>query len=330
MRKGVLVFAVVAFCLTGGTVYFVNNWMKQERVKMAERGKKQEDSGAAVLVATKNLPAGHIITVSDLRWQPWPEKSMPPQFVVRRGNIATDVPAQYVGTVVRRGIVSGSPVTSDGIIKLGDRGFLAAVLRPGMRAISVRVDESTGVSGLVYPGDRVDVILTHEVSIKATEGTRERERKVRVSETILTNVRVIATDQSMDDIKTTKGDVTKPRIPKTATLEVSTSQAEVVVVSIKMGTLHFAVRSLACGGTEAQAASVGDTPNCAEARALTDDAERGKSFTAESDVSRMSSRPDANTIQVYILRGNEKQKAGDGTVTVKPPAEPAEPSLPSQ
>ena len=329
MRKGILVFAVVAFGLTGGTIYLVNNWMKQERAKLAERSKKTEESGAFVLVAAKNLPAGHIIAVADLRWQSWPEKSLPPQYVIRQGGSTTDVPAKYVGTVIRRGIVSGGPITSDGLIKLGDRGFLAAVLQPGMRAISVRIDESTGVSGLVYPGDRVDVILTHEVPIRP-EGERERERKVRVSETVLTNVRVIAIDQSMDDLKTTKGDVTKPRIPKTATLEVNTNQAEIVAVGIKMGTLTLAVRSLACSGTEAQAASAGDTPNCTETRALSTDAERGKTYTSESDVSRMREKPDSNSVQIYVLRGNDKPKRNDGTVTVRLPNEPAEPSLPNQ
>jgi len=327
MRKGVVLFAVIAFALTGGTIYFVNSWMKQERVRIAERSKKQpEESGVFVLVAAKNLPAGHIIVVSDLRWQSWPDKSVPQQYVVRRGGSATDVPANYVGTVVRRGIVAGGPISGDGLIKLGDRGFLAAVLRPGMRAIAVKVDESTSVAGLVFPGDRVDVILSHEVAIKVTEGERERERKVKVSETVLSNVRVIAIDQSMDDIKVAKGDATKARIPKTATLEASTSQAEIIAVAVKMGTLTLAVRSLACGGTEAQAASAGDAPNCAETRALADDAERGKTFTADSDVSRMTNKPDASNVQINVLRGTEKAKRNDGTVTVKLPVEPSAPS----
>lgn len=326
MRKGVVVFAVVAFALTGGTIYLVNNWMKHERTRLAERNKQNlEVSDVSVLVAAKDLPAGHIIVVSDLRWQGWPEKALQQQYVIRRGSSATDIPPNYVGTVVRRGIAAGGPISNDGIIKLGDRGFLAAVLRPGMRAISVRTDESTGVAGLVFPGDRVDVILTHEESIRSAEGERERERKVRVSETILSNVRVIAIDQSMDDIKTAKGDVTKARIPKTATLEATTKQAEIIAVAVKMGTITLAVRSLACGGTEAQAASAGDAPNCAETRALSDDPERGKTFTPDSEVSRMTKR-DANTVQIYVLRGTEKAKKNDGTVTVKLPAEPTAPN----
>jgi hypothetical protein len=82
---------------------------------------------------------------------------------------------------------------------------------------------------------------------------------------------------------------------------------------------------LACGGTEAQAASAGDTPNCAEARAVSDDPERGKTFTPDSEVSRVSKR-DANTMQIYVLRGTEKAKKNDGTITVKLPAEPIAPN----
>lgn len=320
MRKGVLLFAVIAFALTGGTIYFVNTWMKQERSKLEARAKKEEprQSGVFVLVAAKNLPAGHLIVVSDLRWQSWPDKSVPQQYVVRKNVGNTDIPANYVGTVVRRGIVASGPVTSDNLIKLGDRGFLAAVLNPGTRAISVRVDESSGVAGLIYPGDRVDVILTHEVGVKAKDADRETESKVRVSETILSHVRIIAIDQSLEDIKAGKGPA---RAPKTATLEVTPRQAEIIAVATRMGTLTLTLQSLACAGGETQAASAGEGPACADSRgALPEEAARGKTYTADHDVSRMSKRENTNTTEVYVLRGTEaKESQKDAGVTVKLP-----------
>lgn len=321
MRKGVLLFAVIAFALTGGTVYFVNTWMKQERSRLAERTKKvvePQESGVFVLVAAKDVPAGHIIVVSDLRWQSWPDKSVPQQYVVRKDATSTDIPANYVGTVVRRGIVASGPITSDNLIKLGDRGFLAAVLKPGTRAISVRVDESTGVAGLIYPGDRVDVILTHEIAVKAKEADRDIERKVRVSETILSNVRIIAIDQSLEDLKAAKA---QARAPKTATVEVTPSQAEIITVATRMGTLTLTLQSLACAGGETQTASAGEGPNCAApTSAMPDDAERGKTYTADSDVSRMSRKENTNTVEIYVLRGTEaKESQKDAGVTVKLP-----------
>ena len=274
------------------------------------------------VVANKSLPVGTMVKDDDVKVVAWPADSPVPGGFSKKEDV--------VGRGLMASVVENEPLTTAKLAPRESGAGLPPSIPPGMRAISVRVDESTGVAGLVYPGDRVDVILTHEVSIKSAEDERQRDRKVRVSETILTNVRVIAIDQSMDDLKVTKGDVTKSRIPKTATLEVNTNQAEVVAVAIKMGTLHLAVRSLACGGTETQAASTGETPNCSEARALTNDAERGKTYTADSDVSRMKDRPDANTMQVYVLRGNDKPKKSDSTVTVKLPTEPTEPSLPNQ
>jgi pilus assembly protein CpaB len=322
MRKGVLLFAVIAFALTGGTIYFVNTWLKAERSRLAAQQKKVDEpreTGVFVLVAAKDLPAGHIITVSDLRWQSWPDKSVPQQYVVKKDAVSADIPPIYVGTVVRRAIVASGPITSDNLIKLGDRGFLAAVLRPGHRAIAVRVDETTGVAGLIYPGDRIDVILTHEVGVKK-EGDREGEtnNKVRVGETILSNVRVIAIDQSLEDLKSQKG---QTRSPKTATLEVTPQQAEIIAVAAKMGVLTLTLQSLACAGGEMQTASTSDGPNCADkSSAMPEEPSRGKTYTADSDVSRMSRREHSNTTEVFVLRGSDKDNSKDNSVTVKLPA----------
>jgi pilus assembly protein CpaB len=322
MRKGVLLFAVIAFALTGGTIYFVNTWMKQERTRLARNVKTQaepKDAGVFVLVAAKPLPAGHIIVVSDIRWQSWPDKSVPQQYVVRKEMAGTAVPATYVGTVVRRGIVPGGPITPDNLVKLGDRGFLAAVLNPGTRAISVRVDDTTGVAGLVYPGDRVDLILTHDVSLKGKAVTADGDDKTRVSETILARVRVIAVDQSMDDLAA--GGKGPRRTAKTVTLEVTPHQAEMIAVATRMGTITLSLRSLACQGGEAQSASIGAGPNCDEDRhALPEEPQRGKTYTAERDVSRVAQRETANTRQVFVLRGTEPGGSKDPGVMVRLPA----------
>lgn len=323
MRKGVLLFALIAFALTGGTIYFVNTWMKQERSRLADRTKKEElpqETGVFVLVASKDLPAGHIIAVADLRWQSWPDKSVPEQYVVRKDAVSTDIPPSYVGTVVRRGIVASGPITADNLIKLGDRGFLAAVLKAGTRAISIRVDDTTGISGLIYPGDRIDLILTHEVGVKGKDAdTPSAENKVRVSETILSNVRVIAIDQSIEDLKSAKN---QARSPKNVTIEVTPHQAEMVTVAARMGTITLTLQSLACQGGEAQTAGATDTPSCGEPKtAMPAESERGKTYTADSDVSRMSRREtNGATMEIYVLRGTQaKDSEKDAGVTVKLP-----------
>ena len=142
--------------------------------------------------------------------------------------------ADFSGAVVRRAIVQGEPLTKDRIVKPGDRGFAAAILKDGMRAVSVNVNAMTGIAGLVFPGDYVDVILTH-----AIRRPDDEERPIRqVSETILNNVRILAMDQRTDDQSS------KPSVPKTATLEVSPKQAEILMVSSDIGRLSLSLRSL--------------------------------------------------------------------------------------
>src|SRR3546814_7933306 len=95
-------------------------------------------------------------------------------------------PADLLGTVVRNEITAGQPVTQGSLIKPGERGFLAAALGPGMRAVTVSVSTTSGVAGFVFPGDRVDLVLTQEVTGAGAS--------LKVSATVRRNVRVLAAD----------------------------------------------------------------------------------------------------------------------------------------
>lgn len=140
---------------------------------------------------------------------------------------------EFVGAVVRANVMPGEPITDGRIVRPGDRGFLAAVLQPGTRAISVPINATTGISGFVFPGDKVDLLLTH--SIKQPNSAAVR----RATETVLSDIRVLAVDQRTDDIEG------KPVVAKTATLEVTPKQAEVIAVASEMGRLSLSLRSLA-------------------------------------------------------------------------------------
>jgi pilus assembly protein CpaB len=146
-----------------------------------------------------------------------------------------------IGSVVKSGIGAGEPITDTRIVKKGDRGFLAAILTPGFRAITVQMQSNTGLSGLVIPGDRVDLILTMGVP-SATKDTPER----KVSETVLEDIRVLAVDQRMDD---QSSDATMAR---TTTLEVTPKQAEVVTLLTEMGKLSMTLRSVGSAENDAQ------------------------------------------------------------------------------
>ncbi len=120
---------------------------------------------------------------------------------------------------------------------MSDRGFLAAVLNPGMRGVSVPVNATSGIAGFVFPGDWVDIILTIRVNEKSEESGNNRTRYF--SETLLTDVRVLAVDQNIEN---EKGEV---NVAKTATLEVTTKQAEMIAIALEMGSISLSLHSLA-------------------------------------------------------------------------------------
>jgi pilus assembly protein CpaB len=126
------------------------------------------------------------------------------------------------------------------LMRPGDRGFLAAVLGPGMRAISVPVTATSGVAGLVFPGDRVDLILSHQVKDELDPAGPPKT----TSETVLTDIRVLAIDQTVTDQDN------KPVLAKTVTFEVTPKQVEVIGVASSLGSLSLSLRSLARGGDE--------------------------------------------------------------------------------
>jgi pilus assembly protein CpaB len=201
-------------------------------------------AGPEVLVATRSLPVGTIIDAEALRFQKWPEGLVQPAYFIK-GKPGTN-PADLIGTVVRNEITAGQPLTNGALIKPGERGFLAAALGPGMRAVTVPVSATSGVAGFVFPGDRVDLVLTQTVA-GGGEG-----QALKVSETIIRNARVLATDQRMD----AKGEDGKPVVQSlsTVTLEATPKIAEKIAVAQTIGQLSLSLRSIADNSAELEQA----------------------------------------------------------------------------
>ena len=197
--------------------------------------------GPKVLVAQRVLPTGTIITADAIGFQPWPKELVKDAYFI---DGESDV-SKLLGTVVRFPVTAGEPVTQGSLVKPGDRGFLAAALGPGMRAVTVPVSAKTGVGGFVFPGDRVDLVLTQ--TVKAQEGDG-----LKASETILRNLRVLATDQSTTQ-ETIEGK-TVVKSFKTVTLEVTPKIAEKVAVAQTIGTLSLSLRSIADSQSELERA----------------------------------------------------------------------------
>jgi pilus assembly protein CpaB len=205
--------------------------------------------GPKVLVAKKALPVGTIIDAESLAYQPWPKELMQSAYYVEA--TPDGDPKKLLGTVVRYPITAGQPVTRGALVGPQDRGFLAAALGPGMRAITVPVNPSTGVGGFVFPGDHVDLMLTQQV-----EGGGDGPA-LKVTETIVRNIRVLATDQRVNS-QDEEGK-TSVKLFANVTFEVTPRIAEKIAVAQSLGTLSLTLRSIADNTAELErAVAAGD------------------------------------------------------------------------
>lgn len=245
--------------------------------------------GPKVLVAQRALPAGTIITADAISFQQWPDELVKDAYFI---DGEADI-NKLLGTVVRHPITAGEPVTQGSLVSPGDRGFLAAALGPGMRAVTVPVSAKTGVAGFVFPGDRVDLVLTQTIK-------GEEDQPLKAAETVLRNLRVLATDQSTEQTTNEDGKTVVTAF-RTVTLEVTPTIAEKIAVAQTIGTLSLALRSLADSQVELERAiASGDvvipenaTPQQEEElirTAMSRPIDKGSTYSTGGDVSRFQRR----------------------------------------
>lgn len=231
--------------LIAGTVQLV---MAARRVEAAPVQQAVAPAQAIVTVAA-SLPPGHMIRPADLAELAWPQRDPPPGAIVAGSAEAQ----QLAGSVTRRALAAGELVHAAAVIRPGERGFLSALVAPGNRAIAIAVDATTSAGGLIWPGDRVDVILTQELRDDAVPLAQRV-----LSETILSNVRILSADQRLAPAAEAApgpvdiaGDPAKPGVPATVTLEVTPIEAERVTVAGTLGRLHLTLRGVAAATNEA-------------------------------------------------------------------------------
>jgi pilus assembly protein CpaB len=190
-----------------------------------------------ILVARGDINLGHAVSAQDLLWQQWPTSAASPAFVRRTEK--PDAIEQLSGAIARSPFVAGEPIREAKLIKANGSGYMAAVLDKGMRAVSTEISPETGAGGFILPNDRVDVILSR----RDREAEKAGAADTQVSETILSNIRVLAIDQMLGE-----KDGQKVVVGKTTTLELTPRQAETLALSRQLGTLSLALRSLADAG----------------------------------------------------------------------------------
>jgi pilus assembly protein CpaB len=225
LMAGALVFA--AICAMTARSMFGGSAGQPAQAMVAP-----EPTGPQVLVATRTLTPGTIIGPDAVRYQTWPKDLVDGAYYIKGQQGAA-----VQGTVVRYTITAGQPVTQGALIKPGDRGFLAAALAPGMRAVSIAVTTQGSVAGFVFPGDRVDLLLTQ--TVPGGEG-----EPLKATETIIRNLRVLATDQKTDKPADADGKTTVTTFSN-VTLEATPKIAEKIAVAQAVGTLSLSLRSIA-------------------------------------------------------------------------------------
>lgn len=283
MDRKKLVLLLGALIIAIGTAFAARSIFAGGAAPDAEAA---QPTGPRVLVAKRALTAGTIITADALGFQPWPKELVQDAYFID-GEADMN---QLLGTVVRYPITAGEPVTQGSLVAPGDRGFLAAALGPGMRAVTVPVSATTGVAGFVFAGDRVDVVLTQEV-----EGDGGSQA-LKTAETVLRNLRVLATDQRVEKTTDENGK-TEVNEFSTVTLEVTPKIAEKIAVAQTIGTISLVLRSLADSPAELERAvasgdvqiPAGATPEQEEKMlkaAMGRPIDKGTTFVTGGDVSR--------------------------------------------
>ncbi len=222
MNKRLLILGAAAIAAGLFTAFLARSWLDSERQAIEAINVTPSVETRSVLVARRNLPVGSFIKSNDLKWQDWPALNIPGSFLTR-GDANID---EFVGAVIRVNLDAGQPVSHNMVVLPGERGFMAAVLKPGSQAVSIPVSATTGISGFVFPGDRVDILLTHSVENR------------QVTELLLEDIRVLAVDQRSDT------DDRDPIIASTVTLQVTPKEAKIISVAGSLGQLSLSLRSL--------------------------------------------------------------------------------------
>ena len=235
VRK-LLLFLGVGLVIAG--MWLAMLWINRVTTPVAQTT-RQEQSRPAVLVALHALPTGTLLREGDFGWKELASGQNSPGQLMRGATTETE----FLGAITRRDFAEGEPLVASELVKPNDRRFLAAVLRAGRRAVSIFVDAPQTASGLVLPGDYVDVILTQNFGDNiATIAYRA------AGETVLRSVRVVAVDRSLGEPVKACAAAADQRVPKTITLEVTEQQAKKLLVAAQLGKLQLAVRPLEGAG----------------------------------------------------------------------------------
>ena len=195
-----------------------------------------------VLVATTNLSLGSRVSEQSVKWKQWPAEALSPALI--SNDLRPQAIDELKSAIVRSPILEGEPISESKLVKAGSSGVMAALLKPGMRAVTTRISVDTAAGGFIQPGDRVDIILTQTVQSNNSGGSSQRQF---IADTIFENVHVLAIDQTYS----TGAEGGAAVIGSTATFEMSQEDAELLQQSVSKGDLSLTLRGIVRSGARA-------------------------------------------------------------------------------
>lgn len=225
--------AILGVALVAGAAAFFLMLGNNKEIAPVQIVEPVREETVRVLIATKDIQRGQRLTPEDTNWIAWPKKAVQPTFITDENASARE---ELESAVARSLIVTGEPIVDAKVVRAGSSGLMAAILSPGMRAVTLRVSPETSSGGFILPGDRVDILQT---------GSRGGERGAR---TIFENVRVLAVNTLYSET---------PEMAHidgaTVTLELSPQDAEAFVSAREAGALSLVLRSIFQPESELQA-----------------------------------------------------------------------------
>jgi pilus assembly protein CpaB len=190
--------------------------------------------GPRVLVAARDVPAGMALQPADMEWRVWAQTALSPAFIEEKED--AKALETYTGAVARQPLVAGEPIITERVVQPGEQGFMAAIVKPGLRAVAIPISAENAVAGFIMPNDRVDIILTRKVQMNGGAGEEAR------SDIILQNIRVLAIEETFR--RPTGDEADDPITGDTATLELTPRDAETLALADELGDITLALRGV--------------------------------------------------------------------------------------
>lgn len=247
MKRKLVTMVGIAGVFGALSIFAADMWLRSaadarvEHVQVASVTPPAEPAVAfkTIVVAKEPLRFGMEIKAEQLTEIPWPQDALP------EGAVATvDELLAGGGRVVLAAVEPNEPVLMAKLSGPDGRATLSNLLSPGMRAVTIRIDEIAGVGGFVVPGDRVDVVLTRDAgAIQEVEGAAQGAAGSTITtELVVQNAKVLSIGQGVDQRQTT------PQVASSATLEVTPEDAKKVALARNIGSLSLSLRSAGEGG----------------------------------------------------------------------------------